>query len=266
MRNLKGHVDLVGLGNLLQLLSMNKHEGVLSVARGREKQSIHFGPEGIRLLTSSVARVKRLSKIARQISGPKLITPDRLKKLLGKEKLLGWTQGHVVFANEQLSKEKIEEALRLQVEEEILDLFVWDKALFAFEEGRPRRAQLAQPLAKLPIRADVTALLLEAARRSDELLQIRKTLPDETAKVQKIPREIHADQLGEDLIRVDAILPLINGRRTLKAILQASIYPKFATMRAVHKLLSLGYAKARDRQGQTLALAGPAAAPQPGSW
>jgi hypothetical protein len=265
MRNLKGHVDLMGLGNLLQLLSMNKHEGVLSVARGREKQAIHFGPEGIRLLTSTVARVKRLSKIARRISGPKLITPDRLKKILEKEKLLGWSLGHVVFANEQLSKEKIEQALRLQVEEEILDLFVWDKALFAFEEVRPRRSQLANPLAKLAIRADVTALLLEAARRADELLQIRRTLPDDTTKVQKIPREIHADQLGEDVIRVDAILPLINGRRTLKTILQMSIYPKFATMRAVHKLLTLGYAKARDPQGQTVMVAAPAA-PQPTSW
>ncbi|HEY0438216.1 MAG TPA: hypothetical protein VGC92_16360, partial [Phenylobacterium sp.] len=45
-RLLKGHVDLVGLGNLLQLLSMNKTEGVLSVVRGAEKQSVHLGPDG----------------------------------------------------------------------------------------------------------------------------------------------------------------------------------------------------------------------------
>ncbi|MBI3856118.1 MAG: DUF4388 domain-containing protein [Planctomycetes bacterium] len=254
-RDLKGHVDLVGLGNLLQLLSMNKTEGILTVARGGEKQSIHFGHEGIRLLSSSVPRVRRLSKIATKLSGRTLITPERLKNLLGKEKLLGWTLGHVVFANEQLSTEKIHEALRHQVEEEILDLFVWDQALFSFEEIRPSLVQLASPLAGLPIRADVTALLLEAARRSDELLQIRGTLPDEKTKVQKLPREIHADELGEDLVRVDAILPLINGRRTLKAILQASIYPKFATLRAVHKLLTLGYAKARDRAGDTVLLA-----------
>jgi hypothetical protein len=254
-RDLKGHVDLVGLGNLLQLLSMNKTEGVLAVTKGREKQSIHFGHEGLRLLGSTVPRVRRLSRLATKLSGRKLITPERLKNLLGKEKLLGWTLGHVVFANEQLSTEKIQEALRLQVEEEILDLFVWDEAVFCFEEVRPSRSQMASPLASLTIRADVTALLLEAARRADELIQIRRTLPDDTAKVQKIPREIHADQLGEDVVRVDAILPLINGRRTLKAILQASIYPKFATMRAIHKLLTLGYAKARDRAGQTVVVA-----------
>lgn len=258
-RDLKGHVDLVGLGNLLQLLSMNKTEGVLAVSRGGERQSIHFGHEGIRLLSSTVPRVRRLSKLATKLSGRKLITPERLKNLLGKEKLLGWTLGHVVFSNEQLSTEKIQEALRHQVEEEFLDLFVWDKALFSFEEIRPSRTQLASPLASLTIRADVTALLLEAARRADELLQIRRALPDDGTQVQKIPREIHADELGEDVVRVDAILPLINGHRTLRAILEASIYPKFATLRAVHKLLALGYAKAKDRSGDTMVLA--AAAP-----
>src|SRR3954464_8090903 len=88
-RDLKGHVDLVGLGNLLQLLSMNRTEGVLSVSRGGEKQSIHLGPDGIRLLGSTVPRVRRLSKLATKLSGPKLITSQRLKNLLGKEKLLG---------------------------------------------------------------------------------------------------------------------------------------------------------------------------------
>jgi len=253
-RLLKGHVDLVGLGNLLQLLSMNKAEGVLGVMRAGEKQSVHLGPDGIRLLTSTVPRVRRLSKLATKLSGPTLITSERLKRLLGKEKLLGWTLGHVLFSNEGLTKERIQEALRLQVEEEVLDLFVWDEAAFTFEEGRPGREALANPLARLPIRADVTSLLLEAARRADELVQIRRTLPDDKTRVHKIECEIHADQLGEDVVRVDAILPLINGRRTLKSILQSSIYPKFATMRAIHKLLSLGYAKAHDRGGETVLL------------
>lgn len=250
----------MGLGPLLQLLSLNKSEGVLSVLRGREKQAIHFGYQGIRIVSSTVPRVRRLSGLARKLSSPRFLSPDKLKALLKKEKLLGWTLGHVLFANEELSVEKIHEALRLQVEEEILDLFVWQKSLFTFEEGPPRGAQAASPLAHLTIRADVTALLLEAARRADELVQIRRTLPDEGMKVHKIEREIHADELGEDVIRVDAILPLINGHRTLRSILEASIYPKFATMRAIHRLLSLGYAKAHDRDGQTLVLtAGPPA-------
>src|SRR5262245_7970023 len=56
-RALKGHVDLLGLGNVVQLLFMNKCEGTLEVAKGSEKQAIHFGPGGLRLVSSSVPRV-----------------------------------------------------------------------------------------------------------------------------------------------------------------------------------------------------------------
>jgi hypothetical protein len=254
MRDLKGHVDLVGLGNLLQLLSIHKCEGALSVTRGTEKQSIHLGTEGIRLLSSTGPRIRRLGKLARRLLGPTLVKPEALKALLGKEKLLGWTLGEVALSNEQASREQVQEALRHQVEEEILDLFMWTQSTFRFTEGRAPRTTQANPLAGLPLRADVTALLLEAARRLDELSRIRRILPDDDMKVQKIPREIHADELGDDLARVDTILPLINGRRTLRAILRASIYPKFATLRAIHKLLTLGYAKARDRKGETVIL------------
>ena len=55
-RDLKGSVDLVGLGNLLQLISLHKCEGTLDVARGTERQSIHIGPEGIRLISSKIGR------------------------------------------------------------------------------------------------------------------------------------------------------------------------------------------------------------------
>jgi len=257
-RDLKGHVDLVGLGNLLQLLALHKSEGILDVARGTERQSIHIGPEGIRLLSSTLPRVRRLAKLARRLLGPRVIRPEALKALLGREKLLGWTLGQVAFSDQAISKETVQEALRLQIEEEILDLFVWTQARFAFVEGRPPRAKAANPLARLTLRADVTALLLEAARRDDEILRIRRVLPDDSMKVHKLPQEIHADQLGDDLVRVDAILPLINGRRSLRAILEASIYPRFATMRAIHKLLTLGYAKVHDRRGQTLVLSAPA--------
>lgn len=255
MRDLKGHVDLLGLGNLVQLLSVNKVEGTLTVIKGNEKQAIHFGTTGIRLLSSTVARGKRLAKLARSLSRP--VTPQRLKNLLKKEKLLGWTLGQIALSGGEVRKEDIQEALRKQVEEEILDLFVWSQAAFRFAEGRLPREKAAHPLAALAIHANVTSLLLEAARRADEVLRMRQTLTDDDLKLLKIPREIQADQLGEDLVRVDTILPLIDGRRTLKAIMQASIYPRFATMRAVHKLVMLGYVKAHDREGQTLILTQP---------
>jgi hypothetical protein len=245
MRNLKGHVDLLGLGHLLQDLATNQAEGYLALARGRDKQVLHVGPGGLRLLSSTLPRVRRISRIARLTLGPRPPSPQRLRAILKKEKLLGWSLGHLALADGPLLREDIEDVLRRQVEEEILDLFVWTKATFAFQEGRLQKARRRDPLAGLELRANVTSLLLEAARRDDEVLRIREALGDhEKRPLRKVPREFHADALGEDLVRADAILPLINGRRTMRAILQASIYPMFSTFRAVHKLLELGYVEA----------------------
>jgi len=263
-----GHVDLLGLGNVVQLLNMNHCEGTLLVTKGSDKQAIHIGPGGIRLVSSTVPRVKRLGRLVRRVLGRATVAPQWLRKILKKEKLLGWTLGQFALSDAPVKTEDIEAVLRQQVEEEVLDLFVWTQAALKFEEGKLPRAKAAEPLARLTLRTDATSLLLEAARRADEVVRMRQVLTHDELKILKVPREIHADELGEDVGRVDAILPLINGRRSLKGILQASIYPKFATMRAVHRLLTLGYAKARDREGNTVMRVGepppmPQATPTP---
>ena len=251
-RTLKGHVDLLGLGTLIQTLSMNGCEGKLSIKKGRERQTIHFGTEGIRLLSSTVARVQRLSRLVKSVLGSRALTSDGLKELLRKEKLLGWSLGHIALSNEHINHEDVEAALRQQVEEEVLDTFVWTQTSFEFVEGPISREKASEPLVRLTLQANVTSLLLEAARRADEVTRMRQLLNDDAMKLVKEPREIYADELGEDVVRVDAILPLINGRRSLKAILRASIYPMFATMRAVQRLINQGYVKAQDGSGRTI--------------
>lgn len=240
MRRLKGHVDLLGLDHLVQDLSARRAEGFLTLARGKERQTLHVGPAGFRLLASTLPRVKRIARIARLTMGAKTPSADRLRALLKKEKLLGWSLGHLAFGEAPPTREAIEHALRGQVEEEVLDLFVWTQASFDFQEGKLSKSRSREPLAHLELSANVTSLLLEAARREDETRQIRMSLDDRRV-LRKVPREFHADALGEDVVRADAILPLINGRRTLKAILKASIYPNFSTLRAVHTLRAAGY-------------------------
>jgi hypothetical protein len=241
MRKLKGDIDLLGLGHLLQDLVTTRAEGYLTVTRGKDRQTLHVGPGGHRLISSTLPRVKRLARLARLTLGRRPPTADQLRTILRKEKLLGWSLGHLVLADAPLVRGDVEDALRRQVEEEVLDLFVWTKSTFDFKEGPLVRARMRDPLAGLELRASVTSLLLEAARREDEVLRIRQALGDERRPLRKVPREFHADALGEDVVRADTILPIINGRRSLKAILQASIYPMFSTLRAVHKLLELGY-------------------------
>lgn len=249
MRALKGDVDILGLGNLLQLLSFNKREGILTIAQGAEKKTIHFGPQGIRLLSSSMRRINKLGKI---LLRRRTISKEDLDALLKEQKLLGWKLGQIALTSGLVKKSDIEEALREQVEEEIFDLFMWSDAGFEYGEGKAPKEDPDSPLAALTFGASVTSLVLEAARRADELLVIRRLLDNDEMMIEKFPFDIEADELGADLEVVESILPLMNGRRTLGEIVNASIYPKFATMRAVYRLFTLGYIKAHDRKGQPI--------------
>jgi len=122
-------------------------------------------------------------------------------------------------------------------------------------EGKAPKIEENNPLSGLTFDANVMTLILEAARRADELLMIRRILTDDDMTLAKFPFEIQADELGQDMDTVDEILPLINGRRSVREIVNASSYPRFLTMRAIYRLLVLGYIKALDRKGNTVKVA-----------
>ena len=253
MRYVKGHADLLELPHLLQNFAQTRTQGYLTVSRGKERQTLHLGADGLRLISSTVPRVKRLSRLARRAVGAS-VSAARLQSILRKEKLLGWSLGHLALSPDGVRREDVEEALRKQVEEEVLDLFVWSQAMFDFREGRLTKGRSQDPLARLPLGGPVTSLLLEAARREDEVRALWAILGDDRLQLRRVPKEIHADLLGEDLQRVDAILPLMKNWRMLKSVLRASIYPEYSTLRAVKTLMDLGYLEAKGRRGAALAL------------
>jgi hypothetical protein len=253
---LKGDVEILGLGNLLQLLAMNHKEGILTLIRQDDRKTIHFATKGMRLLSSSMKRINKLGKI---LLRRKRISKEDLDALLKEQKLLGWKLGQIAVESGLVQKKDVEEALREQIEEEIFDMFMWKEAAFEFVEGRAPKVEESNPLSGLTFDANVMSLILEAARRADELLMIRRILTDDDMTLTKFPFEIQAEELGPDMETIDEVLPLINGRRSVREIVNASIYPRFVTMRAIYRLLVLGYIKAQDRKGNTVKVAPSAA-------
>lgn len=255
MPALKGDVEILGLGNLLQLLAMNHREGMLTLIRNEDKKTIHFTPKGMRLLSSSLRRINKLGKI---LLRRKRISKEDLDALLKEQKLLGWKLGQIAVESGLVQRKDVEEALREQIEEEIFDMFMWREAAFEFVEGRAPKQEENNPLSGLTFDVNMTGLILEAARRADELLMIRRILSDDDMTLSKFPFEIQAEELGGDVEVIDEVLPLINGRRSVREVVNASIYPRFITMRAIYRLLVLGYIKAQDRKGNMVKVAPPA--------
>ncbi len=242
---LKGDVDVLGLGTLLQTLSMNRREGVLTLFRNLDKKSIYFGSGSMRLLSTTMRRVNQLGKI---LLRRKKLSQEDLKKLLDEQKMLGWKLGLIAVNSGKITKKDLEESLREQIEEEIFDMFMWAGAAFEFVEGPPRHKS-DNPLAEFTFDTNITSIALEAARRADELLQIRQLVSDESLALARLPKEIKAADVAEVLDTVKGVLPLINGTRSVRDIVASSIFPRFATLRAIYTLLAKGYVKAYNATG-----------------
>ena len=58
-----------------------------------------------------------------------------------------------------------------------------------------------------------------------------------------------ASPLADDRECAQSILPLINGRRTVREIVAGSVYPRFATMRAIYAMVQLGYVRTSGGRG-----------------
>lgn len=155
------------LGDLLQWCGTNLKTGTLLVKRGPIEKQLFF-KEG-RLFSS-------ISSSPRETLGQFLIrsghiTEEELFKALIEQDRSNRPLGQILLATEVIDEGVLEELLRLKTEEAIYDCFLWKDGEFTFEmDVLPEAIPVSLPL-------DLTGVILEGARRSDEWNRIHEVFP-----------------------------------------------------------------------------------------
>jgi CheY-like chemotaxis protein len=173
MGTIQGDMDVLGLADLLQILMQHRRTGTLAVADAQSKKLIHFGSDGIMLLSSGERKGPRLGEmllLTKQLSFP------QVARALESQKQWNVHFGEAVVRLGYLPREVVFEAVLVQIEEELCDMFFWTGATFEFVEGPPPPIfeDPEQPVAIL--KRDVSGLILEAMRRVDEWHQYNQLL------------------------------------------------------------------------------------------
>ena len=141
----------------------------------------------------------------------------------------------------------IEDVVRGQIEEEVYDLFLWDKAHFEFREGAPQD-ELRDPGAPvMRLGLDVNALLLEALRRVDEWNLMKERMPGAGSVFGLVTEDTAR---SDDPPSVRKIIELIDGKRTIAMIIESSGLPKFEVSRTLLDLMDadrIGLVKEEER-------------------
>jgi len=249
MGTIKGDVEVLGISNILQMLTMAGCKGYLTIFQDNQKKVIHFQDEGIRLV-SGARRTNPLGEILMRTGK---ITRDQLDEMLAEQRRTATPLGEIVSRRGILDPAIIQSALREQVAEEVYDLFTWTGATFMFSDGGVVATPGdPSPLANVLLDANVMSLMIEAARRVDELSRIQSVIPDVRLVAERLELPASLDDPSLDRNAIEDILPLVDGERSVGHIIEESLFPKFTVLRTLYGLAQRGVIKIKDRgEGST---------------
>jgi len=129
--SLVGNLEDLGLGEILQIVSLSRRSGVLSLAsRGREARIIFQNGQVIR--ASSTSFQQNLGEVLIQKG---VIDLTILKRALSIQADEGYAQllGFIMVERFGVSAESIEDVVREQIEKVVYSLFAWAEGTFEFE-------------------------------------------------------------------------------------------------------------------------------------
>jgi CheY-like chemotaxis protein len=243
MGSVRGDLDVLGIANLLQVLTMNQAEGYLTVTRDSERKVVQFGPAGIRLLSGAMS----VSPLGEILLRSQRITRDQLAEILSGQRHSGMPFGEYVTQKGILTQEAIDSALREQVADEICDLFTWTHGSFEYADvGHATPPPEEGLLSTVVLGQNVMSIALEAARRMDQMARIRAVIPDErlVPVLLELPAPLGEPEIPQESL--EEVLPHVDGKRSVAQIIEASLYPRFTVLLTLYALAQRGAIKVRD--------------------
>ncbi len=228
---IRGSLREASLPDVLQLLSMGKKSGCLSVAHRSAFGSIYFDRGRINF-ASIVNRPDRLGDL---LVSSGVLSRGELDQAIAQQRREPHRRlGELLMALQFLTREALHQHIRQQIEEAVYHLFTWTQGTFSFEADQAPEEQ------DFLVSINPESLLLEGARRVDEWSQIEKKIPSFDL-IFAVDRA-HVAASGVELTdEQETILPFINGERDVEDIQSATGLSEFDVGKALFGLATAGF-------------------------
>lgn len=225
-----GNLRTMQLEELLQWLSQSKKNGTLEIVNGKVEKRIFF-KEGLIVSSASNRPEEYLGHF---LVSHGLITEAQLARAVAEQEKSRTLLGMILVNNGAIAERDISRMLRLKAEESIYDIFAWAEGDFRFlDDVLPESAMV-------PMRMDVTGIVMEGVQRVDEWRRIRKLIPDERVIPVAVVDLSHVPKLGPGDQR---ILALVDDQRTLEEIRLESHSTEYQISKLVFDQYQVGNVK-----------------------
>ncbi len=231
---IKGKLETLCLTSILQLLDNEQKTGVLRVSNGVNEVKIFLKDGTIIHATSSQKKFK-LGNLLRRLG---VLSKEELMRCLQSAREKNKKLGSVLVEKGHLSIDELKAALHYQAKKILYSLFFWETGEFEYEDT---------PLSverRLITQMNTMDIVLKATCLIDEWSVITKLIPNDHL-IFKITGKNHGSKKFTENER--RILSLINGRRTLRELINEGGYSDFAAFKIVHTLMLLGRVEIIDR-------------------
>lgn len=244
----QGSVESFSLADVFQNLAMNQQTGTLRVfIGGGSERHVFFESGQVKYLSHGNQKPLLLGEI---LVGRGIATEDQVAQALARQAEVREPLGACMVALGFLSQEQVEEIVRHQIEEEIYDLFGWEKAQFEFTDGPPPPGLFVdQPAGKGP-KLPISHLIMEAARRVDEWDKLRQQVPsfrDIYVMESHIREAAQAGQLEVDAVE-KRVMQLVDGTRDVDDLIQDSFLFRYEVLTALSGFLQSSMIRAARPQ------------------
>jgi len=225
---IEGQIRELGLADLCQLLSLGRKTGCLTVTRQANFGYIYLD-EGRVVHATVLNRPDRLGELLVRNG---LISRDELRAAMRDQASQPDRRiGQILVERGSLSESELRRFVSLQIEEAVYHLFAWEEGAFRFEPDRRPEVDDGM-LVSIP----VENLLLEGARRVDELSVIRERIPSGNLVFTPSP------DIGEvELSPAEGrLIELLDGRRTIDELIEEAGLVEFDVLQGLFGLLQGG--------------------------
>jgi hypothetical protein len=227
---LKGTIGNFTLPDIFRLLSFTNKTGRLEVVRSAGDGRVFFLDGDVCFAQSSFKH----ELLGQRLIAAGALTESDLKRALDTNAQTGERLGRILLAQGSISEEQLNAALRGQIQDAAIDLLRWDVGAFEFEsDGR-----LGE---EIPISVSVETLIMESARRLEELELIKKKIPSHEVVV-VIARAPEGEPDISLTLEEQRVLTLLDGRRTVGEVCSEANLDKLSGYRILYGFVSAGLA------------------------
>jgi hypothetical protein len=235
---IKGTLETFNLLDLLQMLAFNQKVGTLLLETARGPRTLYVESGAIGFVQGDEVASASLARVLRRTGG---VAPDRLQRGLAITANSGRFLGDALQDLGVLDAESRTASWMAAVEEMFFDLLQTALARFEFVEHKRLAPNGTEGAAIEPL-CGVDGLLLDMTRKVDEWTVLRRTVSADE-EVYEGTGVAAAEPAPEDRLPeyvATRVLPLVDGRRTVTALVAESDCDRFSVVKLVAVLLKQG--------------------------